>query len=687
LKNLLLITFLFFNFKAISNEIVVVGNIPDRYLKTNSNSNSNSRSRSMIGYIHIKDRVIVDIKETSIFRVKKKFPNTKMIIAKTGNKYDFLYPGLIDLHNHTKQNNLGVWTNAVGQFKNRFEWRAWSIYNNSVSGNMNPWIGYGKPIVCAAFRWSEMQAMVLGTTYLQGPSSCIKGFGIHQVEDTSSYISNKDKIQAPTDLVIPADMTFVWHELAPIIKSGKSYAQALAQKVNEHCNIDGVNAESILTKEIIKIFKDKNKLIASCTKGKLHPKFIRYVYWIHGPIAGKLKYIQKGNGALIAHLAEGRRDDYYNQQEFAVAKMLGFIAPHINYVHGVGVKKEHMKIMGENGMGLIWSAYSNLLLYGQTLDIKAAKEAGVMLSLGSDWLPTGSRGILEEVKLAAAYVDKDKNAEGLKKIFTDLELYKMLNENPAKMINHWEIDVEHKEHGIGRLAIGAMGTLLAVSAKHVNPYTNLVRKAFAEDINLVVIDGKPIYGNEKNIQQAKINTYELMPAYFSELNSIATSDTFKVLPEAGATKATKVAHLEYLAKKVASMKLTATDKCGFKEKKAFVHQDSFLENKSAGLANFQIATGINLDRFADVHKLLAVAMLSQSRNRNESSKGKRDFMVKEFSSLYSCNTQKYIDRLFSFIVPGSSSDEFETNQSNINQVRQKQNHGRIPEKMATDYSI
>ena len=53
------------------------------------------------------------------------------------------------------------------------------------------------------------------------------------------------------------------------------------------------------------------------------------------------------------------------------------------------------------------------------LNIKAAKEAGVLLALGSDWLPTGTRNVLEELKVASAYVDKDPYQEGLSKIFTD----------------------------------------------------------------------------------------------------------------------------------------------------------------------------------------------------------------------------------------------------------------------------
>ena len=59
-------------------------------------------------------------------------------------------------------------------------------------------------------------------------------------------------------------------------------------------------------------------------------------------------------------------------------------------------------------VGVVWSPYSNMLLYGETMDIKAAIEAGVTIGLGSDWTPTGSKSVLEELVVATNYLD-DQN--------------------------------------------------------------------------------------------------------------------------------------------------------------------------------------------------------------------------------------------------------------------------------------
>lgn len=677
-------------FKAWSAELVVFGNIPHRYLQ------SKDGNSFAFGYIKMNDEVINEMQsihsESEFKQAVKSLKDSTVIFANSENKadykakYDYLFPGLIDLHNHTKQNSLGVWELAKGQFKNRFEWRDWINYKYSVSANMNPWIGYGKAIECASFRWSELQAMVLGTTYLQGPSSCIDNFSIHQVEDSKAILSKKKSVQAPTDLVIPGDMTFVWDELRPLILKGMTYEQALATKFNEACDIPGITADNVNTSAGLKILKDQVLLKEKCTKVKLHPKFVRYIYWIHPTIASKKTYLKDSKrSALIAHLAEGRRDDPYNQVEFEIIKLLDMAKPNVNFVHGVGISKDDMKIMGANKMGLIWSPYSNLLLYGQTLDIKSAREAGVMLSLGSDWLPTGSRGILEEAKLAASYIDKDPDGEGLKKIFTDEELYLLLTENPAKMINHFDINPAKGESGVGQLKVGAMGTLIATTHLDDNPYTSLVRKTYSADVNLVVVDGKVIYGNEGYVQQGGIakTDYEVLPVYFSGLNELA-SKSIPLIDEKKATKDEKLKHLMALGKLVSSMELETSDECGFSYKKAFVHQ-STLQDVSV-LNDFYKESGLNLDRALDIQKILGINMLTQSRNATGSKDGKKEFAVTKFAALFSCNDSAYLDRLSKFVTD-NKDDEFSVNRdpSNVEALRKEQNLGRVPKKLANDY--
>src|SRR6266540_5455077 len=80
----------------------------------------------------------------------------------------------------------------------------------------------------------------------------------------------------------------------------------------------------------------------------------------------------------------------------------------------------------QRGAKLVWSPLSNLLLYGKTTDIPAALAANVLVCLGADWSPSGSKDMLAEIKVAHEY-DKAKWGHRL----SDIELVKMVTISPA----------------------------------------------------------------------------------------------------------------------------------------------------------------------------------------------------------------------------------------------------------------
>jgi hypothetical protein len=112
---------------------------------------------------------------------------------------------------------------------------------------------------------------------------------------------------------------------------------------------------------------------------------------------------------------------------------------------------------------------------------------------------------------------------------------------------------------------------------------------------------------------------------------------------------------------------------------------NMVQNKE--LKNYLNDTGLNLDRFVDIEKLLGISLLTQSYNRNNKLKGKITFAVNVFPSLYSCNDHDYERRVFSFIKPGSSADEFSLNRDpeTISRLRTTQKLGAVPKKLAESY--
>lgn len=674
--------------------------------------------------VYVKGAIVIDRTtrlieaiETSQDRIEalQRNENVDFLSLKRGSRWDVMYPGLIDLHNHTKQNNLGVWSEAKGQFANRFEWRGWSPYKKSVSGNMNPWIGYGPAVNCAAFRWSEIQAMAVGTTYLQGPSSCIENFAIHRVEDRNAFVSSKMNVQAPTDLIIPGDMVFVWNTLGPIIREIQNknqlnpesesyrlaYEEAFAQVVNQYCDFGskGIIIDKYTVRgEALSHLKDKALLTEVC-QTELPSKFIRYVYWVHKSIIGKKLYaesIGRGEGAaIIAHLAEGRRDDEYNQKEFELVKLLGMDQKHVNFVHGVGINDSGLKTMGEKKMGLIWSPYSNLLLYNQTLDLKKALEHKVLVALGSDWLPTGSKGPLEEFKIARNYVLKkglQKTLESIPGVESfDEALFKMATEFPAKMINHWQSGADSSQWqngewvgGIGTLTKGAMGSLIVTSKKHENPYTNLVKEVWETDINLVVVDGHIQYGNQSYLDQFYLS-YESLPNGEHNMELLhEESVPFLLGPQ---DKQRKLAFLVELSQIITAYadSMVLANSCKFEEYKGFVHQNTSLIDSK--VLDFKDSSGLNLDRFRDIQRLIGINLMTQSRNRNDPEEGDPDYQVKDFTPLYTCNDSRHYNRLINFVNPDPSAttDEMSVNEASRQGLIQEQGLGQKPQRMSEKY--
>jgi hypothetical protein len=143
--------------------------------------------------------------------------------------------------------------------------------------------------------------------------------------------------------------------------------------------------------------------------------------------------------------------------------------------------------MAENHAKVVWSPLSNLLLYGKTTDVVAARTAGLTIALGSDWSPSGSKNLLGELK-AAKVVCAHFNLG-----FSDYDIVAMATRNPAAILK-WD-------GKLGTIAKGKFADLLVVKGVTGDPYGHLI-KSREQDIVLVTIGGRPRYGTKKAMQQA-----------------------------------------------------------------------------------------------------------------------------------------------------------------------------------------
>lgn len=182
----------------------------------------------------------------------------------------------------------------------------------------------------------------------------------------------------------------------------------------------------------------------------------------------------------LLHLSEGK--DQFARKQFLNLRLANgtwAINNALAGIHSAGLFAEDFPILKANGGAIIWSPLSNLLLYGETALIQAAKENDILIGLGSDWSLSGSKNLLGELKVAKIFSD----ANG--KIFSDEELIKMVTINAAHILNWGAL--------LGSIEPGKRADLIVSHGSQGSGYQRLLYSSEA-DITLVVINGVPRYG-------------------------------------------------------------------------------------------------------------------------------------------------------------------------------------------------
>ena len=143
-------------------------------------------------------------------------------------------------------------------------------------------------------------------------------------------------------------------------------------------------------------------------------------------------------------------------------------------IHCAALKSPDFEVMVSHGASMVWSPLSNLLLYGATADVSAARAAGVRISIGPDWTPSGSKSLLGELKVAQIYAQE--TAIG----WSDRDLVSMATRDAAAILQ-WD-------HLLGTIEAGKRADLIVVGGTQDDPYKALLAATEAS-ITLVMIDG------------------------------------------------------------------------------------------------------------------------------------------------------------------------------------------------------
>lgn len=153
------------------------------------------------------------------------------------------------------------------------------------------------------------------------------------------------------------------------------------------------------------------------------------------------------------------------------------------FVHSVGIIAEDGKELADSKTAVIWSARTNISLYGNTAPVTMLKHQGVLIGLGTDWVASGSMHILRELA-CVDYLNKNH----FNKTFSDYEIWQMATVNNAAALRILDVT--------GAIRPGLVGDIVVFDAQGAeNPYRAVI-EGHEKKVALVLRGGKVLYGDE-----------------------------------------------------------------------------------------------------------------------------------------------------------------------------------------------
>ncbi len=275
----------------------------------------------------------------------------------------------------------------------------------------------------------------------------------------------------------------------PMVVLGRTpgYVEAIVRYVEAKCLVAGVTTSQGVSlssnQGIRRYYRGIVRNVEDTQDDPDLPEARTRIADVDARIADRFLQRLEESTCLLLHLSEGvddRARDHFRALHLADGRWA--ITPALAGIHSLGLTPPDYAVMAEHGGAVVWSPLSNLLLYGQTLDLRAVKSAGVRMALGADWSATGSKSLLHELKVAKAV----SAAQG--DVFSDRELAAMVTRNAADVVG-WE-------RALGSIEAGKRADLIVVNGRAGDPYARLLN-ARETSLTLVIIDGVARYGQPR----------------------------------------------------------------------------------------------------------------------------------------------------------------------------------------------
>ena len=330
-----------------------------------------------------------------------------------------IFPGFIELHNHLAYNALPLWSPVPKLYQDRGQWPGHPDYRKLISGPMT---------VIGEHRDASGRPALLAPLVRYVECKCLMG---GCTTSQGIMLNSNAGVQR--------------------------YFRGILRNVEHTEQADLSDADARIADVDA---KDARKFLARL--GKEHSCFLLHL----------------AEGVTHAGQATSTARKHFLALEVAPDEWA--INDTFTGIHAAGLLPEDFDVLHAHGGSMVWSPLSNLLLYGDTARVDAARAAHVPIGLGSDWSPSGSKNLLGEMKVAWLY-----SHHVLHDLFSARDVVAMVTRDAAAILK-WQ-------DALGTLEPGKHADLCVIAGTDGDPYDALIH-APETAIGLVMIEGVARYG-------------------------------------------------------------------------------------------------------------------------------------------------------------------------------------------------
>ncbi len=194
-------------------------------------------------------------------------------------------------------------------------------------------------------------------------------------------------------------------------------------------------------------------------------------------VEAEYKKALKEDIPFITHISEGFDEETINA--IRTIDKSGGLGDHSVLVHGIAFSESDMNLIKVRKASVVWCADSNWFMFNETTNIKMLLDKGINVCIGTDSPMSGGLNILSEIKF-----DKSLYEEIYGEELSDKTIFRMITDNPARAFRF---------KNLGQIKENFQADFVIFRYRESTAYRSVIN-AEMEDILLVVIDGKPVYG-------------------------------------------------------------------------------------------------------------------------------------------------------------------------------------------------